>query len=53
MVMCCDMQETWSYSLVVRTSDFESGNPGSNPGRTFFFYFFFGTTVGTQIYRHP
>ena len=27
----------WSYSVMVITLDFESSNPGSNPGRTFFF----------------
>ena len=26
----------WSYSVMVITVDFESTNPGSNPGRTFF-----------------
>ena len=26
---------TWSYSVVVITPDFESGNLGSNPGKTF------------------
>ena len=25
----------WSYSVVVSTPDFESGNLGSNPGKTF------------------
>ena len=29
----------WSYSVMVITLDFESSNPGSNPGRTFFLYF--------------
>ena len=37
----------WSYSVMVITVDFESTNPGSNPGRTFFYsYTFF-------IYRTP
>ena len=27
----------WSYGVVVSTSDSESGNPGSSPGRTTFF----------------
>ena len=31
----------WSYSVMVITLDFESSNPGSNPGRTFLFNFFF------------
>ena len=33
----------WSYSVMVITLDFESSNPGSNPGRTSFgiFSFFF------------
>ena len=26
----------WSYSVMVITLDFESSDPGSNPGRTFF-----------------
>ena len=30
----------WSYSVMVITLDFESSNPGSNPGRTFFGFFF-------------
>ncbi len=29
----------WSYSVMVITLDFESSNPGSNPGRTFFSFF--------------
>ena len=29
----------WSYSVMVITLDFESSNPGSNPGRTFFFLY--------------
>ena len=28
----------WSYSVMVITLDFESSDPGSNPGRTFFDY---------------
>ena len=28
----------WSYSVMVITLDFESSDPGSNPGRTSFFY---------------
>ena len=28
----------WSYSVMVITVDFESTNPGSNPGRTFFLH---------------
>ena len=31
----------WSYGVAVSTPDSESGDPGSNPGRTFFFFFFF------------
>ena len=27
---------SWSYSVMVITLDFESSDPGSNPGRTFF-----------------
>ena len=27
---------SWSYSVIVITLDFESSDPGSNPGRTFF-----------------
>lgn len=27
--------KNWSYSVVVSTPDFESGNLGSNPGKTF------------------
>ena len=27
----------WSYSVMVITLDFESSDPGSNPGRTSFF----------------
>ena len=30
----------WSYGVAVSTPDSESGDPGSNPGRTFFFLFF-------------
>ena len=33
----------WSYSVMVITVDFESTNPGSNPGRTSFCVFFFGS----------
>ena len=29
----------WSYSVMVITLDFESSDPGSNPGRTFFWIF--------------
>ena len=32
----------WSYSVMVITVDFESTNPGSNPGRTSFFVLFSG-----------
>ena len=28
----------WSYSVMVITLDFESSDPGSNPGRTSIFY---------------
>ena len=28
----------WSYSVMVITKDSESFNPGSSPGRTFFFF---------------
>ena len=28
---------SWSYSVMVITLDFESSDPGSNPGRTSFF----------------
>ena len=28
---------SWSYSVMVITLDFESSDPGSNPGRTFLF----------------
>ena len=31
---------SWSYSVMVITLDFESSDPGSNPGRTFFGQFF-------------
>ena len=29
-------KSNWSYSVMVITLDFESSDPGSNPGRTFF-----------------
>ena len=34
---------TWlrSYSVMVITKDFESFDPGSSPGRTFFYFLFF------------
>ena len=28
----------WSYGVMVSTSDFESGNPSSNLGRTYAFF---------------
>ena len=31
------LNHTWSYSVMVITLDFESSDPGSNPGRTFLF----------------
>ena len=31
-----DTNGIWSYSVMVITLDFESSDPGSNPGRTFF-----------------
>ena len=33
----------WSYSVMVITLDFESSDPGSNPGRTFFIIIIFLT----------
>ena len=33
------LNHTWSYSVMVITLDFESSDPGSNPGRTLFFVF--------------
>ena len=30
----------WSYSVMVITLDFESSDPGSNPGRTSFYFSF-------------
>ena len=34
-MMCCYLMEYWFYGVVVSTADFESADPGSNPGRTF------------------
>ena len=34
-IMCCYILEYSFYGVVVSTADFESADPGSNPGRTF------------------
>ena len=36
-MMCSGGLEYWFYGVVVSTADFESADPGSNPGRTLFF----------------
>ena len=40
MCVLCELLEggsSWSYGVMVSTLDFESSDPGSNPGRTLFF----------------
>lgn len=32
--ICCLCLRLWSYGVMVSTLDFESSDPGSNPGRT-------------------
>ena len=39
----------WSYSVMVITLDFESSDPGSNPGRTSsFFVYFIAAAAGVN-----
>jgi hypothetical protein len=40
----------WLYSVMVSTSDSDSGNPSSIPGTTFFFCFFLTSIVSSPSF---
>ena len=48
IVVSQTLNDKWSHSVVVSTSDFESGNPSSNLGGTYFFLVSFRNLFKSQ-----